>query len=342
MLLLKTDLKVFNRVSFHLKILKLLSQSNKMQKTILVTGGAGYIGSIAAHELINQGYSVIVVDNLSKGKKELVDKKAIFYLLDLTDKEGLSEIFKKHKIDCVIHFAGYKAVEESMSNAVKYSDNIVGTINLLNNMVEYHVPKIIFSSSAAVYGIPDKNIIDEQTKLNPINYYGFTKQESEKIIEYYHKIYGIQYISLRYFNVAGDVLNYTDPEAHNIFPLIMEAIQGKRNLIIFGDDYGTSDGTCVRDYIHVSDLVDAHIKALNTDYNGAINLGTGKGYSVKELVTAFIRLTKEFKYKFGQRRMGDPAFLVASNKKAKEILNWAPKKTLDDMIISTYKAYSST
>lgn len=311
-----------------------------MQKTILVTGGAGYIGSIAVKELVTLGYSVIVVDNLSKGKIELVDEKAMFYHVDLTDKEGLSEIFKKHKIDCVIHFAGYKAVEESMSNAVKYSDNIIGTINLLNNMVAYHVPKIIFSSSAAVYGMPNKNIIDEETELNPINYYGFTKQESEKIIEYYHKIYNIQYISLRYFNVAGDVLNYTDPEANNIFPIIMEVITGKRNnLTIFGDDYNTPDHTCVRDYIHVSDLVDAHIKALNVNYNGAINLGTGKGYSVKELVSAFTRLTKEVKYKFGDRRKGDPAFLVASNQKAKEILNWTPNKTLDDMIISTYKAY---
>jgi len=308
-------------------------------QTILVTGGAGYIGSIAVKELVDQ-YKVIVIDNLSKGKKELINPKAIFYNIDLTDKEKLNNIFKEHKIDYIIHFASYKAVEESMSNAVKYSDNIIGTINLLNNMVKYKVPKIIFSSSAAIYGMPDKQIIDEQTELKPINYYGFTKKASEEIIEYYHKIHNIQYISLRYFNVAGDVLHYIDPEANNVFPIIMEVITGKRDkLTIFGDDYNTPDKTCVRDYIHVSDLVDAHIKAINTDYNGAINLGTGKGYSVIELVNAF-QQKKPFKYEFGKRREGDCSFLVASNQKAKEILNWTPKFTLKDMIESTYKAYN--
>ncbi|MEK6913565.1 MAG: UDP-glucose 4-epimerase GalE [Nanoarchaeota archaeon] len=310
-------------------------------ETILVTGGAGYIGSITVKELVDK-YNVIVVDNLSKGKRELVDKKAIFYEADLTNKENLQEIFKEHNINYVMHFASYKAVGESMSNAVKYSDNLIGTINLLNAMVKYNVPKIIFSSSASVYGMPNKKIIDEQTELNPINYYGFTKQEAEKIIEYYHKIHNLQYISFRYFNVAGDVLNYIDPEANNIFPIIMEVIQGKRDkLTIFGNDCPTPDGTCVRDYIHVSDLIDAHIKALKVDYNGVINLGTGKGYSVIELVNAFTELIKPFKYEFGERREGDPAFLVASNQKAKDILGWTPKKTLKEMILSTYNAYNS-
>ena len=307
-------------------------------KTILVTGGAGYIGSIAVNQLVEQ-YKVIVIDNLSKGKKELINPKAIFYHIDLTDKEKLNNIFKEHKIDCIIHFASYKAVEESMSNAVKYSDNIIGTINLLNNMVKHKAPKIIFSSSAAVYGIPKTQIIDEQTELKPINYYGFTKKAIEEIIKYYHEIHNIQYISLRYFNVAGDVLNYLDPEANNIFPIIMEVITGKRDkLKIFGDDYNTPDHTCIRDYIHVSDLVQAHIKAINTDYNGAINLGTGKGYSVLELVKAF-QLKNPFKYEFAKRRKGDCEFLVASNQKAKEILKWTPKLTLKDMIDSTFKAY---
>jgi UDP-glucose 4-epimerase len=309
-------------------------------ETILVTGGAGYIGSIAVKELVDN-YNVIVVDNLSKGKRELVDKKAVFYETDLTDKESLQEIFKKHKIDFVMHFASYKAVGESMSNAVKYSDNIVGTINLLNAMIKYNVPKIIFSSSASVYGMPNKQIIDEETELNPINYYGFTKQEAEKIIEYYHKIHNLQYVSLRYFNVAGDVLNYIDPEANNIFPIIMEVLNGKRDkLIIFGNDYDTPDCTCVRDYIHISDLIDAHIKALKVNYNGPINLGAGKGYSVMELVNAFTELIKPFKHEFGERRKGDPAFLVASNQKAKDILGWVPKRTLKEMILSTYHAYN--
>jgi len=315
-----------------------INNTQKM-KTILVTGGAGYIGSVAVKELV-KNHEVIVVDNLSKGKKELVDKKAIFYEADLIDNEKLHEIFKKHKINSVVHFAAYKSVEESMLNPSKYSDNIIGTINLLNCMVKFNVPKLIFSSSAAVYGMPEKRTIDEETELKPINYYGYTKKISEEIIEYFHKIHNIQYISLRYFNVAGDVLNYVDPEANNIFPIIMEVINRKRDkLTIFGDDYDTPDGTCVRDYIHVSDLVEAHIKALNSYYNGVINLGSGKGYSVKELVSAFIRLTGNFAHELGKRRSGDPAFLVASNQKAKKILGWSPKKTLNDMILSTYKAY---
>ncbi len=312
---------------------------------VLVTGGAGYIGSVAVKALLEKNYDVVVIDNLSKGKKELVDEKAKFYEVDLVDKKELEKVFQENKIDAVIHFAAYKAVGESMENASKYSHNLTGTINLLDCMVKHNVKKMIFSSSAAVYGMPDKTVIDENTPLAPINYYGFTKLECEKIIEWYHKIHNINYINLRYFNVAGDAgLSYVDPEAENIFPIIMEVVTGKReNLVIFGKDYNTEDGTCIRDYIDVSDLVDAHILALNTDYNGPINLGTGKGFSVKQLVNAFTEVTgKMVKHEYGGRREGDPAALTASNDKAKKILEWAPKTPIKEMIRTTYQAYKNT
>lgn len=312
---------------------------------ILVTGGAGYIGSIVVKSLISQGYEVIVVDNLSKGKKELVDSKAKFYGIDLTDKNALNEIFNENKIKAVIHIAGYKSVEESMENPEKYSDNITGTKNLLDSMVKHKVKKIIFSSSAAVYGLPTENVVTENSPLTPINVYGMTKVECEKLLEEYNRKLGVNYISLRYFNVAGDGgLNYIDPDAKNIFPIIMEVITGKRDkFTIFGNDYNTKDGTCVRDYIDVNDLVEAHILALKTNYTGIINLGSGKGFSVQEVVDAFISASgKGFKYEFGSKRKGDPDILIASNKRAKDILSWTPKKDINDMVKSTIKAYSNS
>lgn len=184
---------------------------------ILVTGGAGYIGSAFVKEAVKE-HEVIVLDNLSKGKKELVDPKAKFYHLDLIEKEKLEDLFKKENFEAVVHFAGYKSVGESMKDGKKYSDNIIGTINLLNAMVNNSVKKIIFSSSAAVYGIPEENIAKEETKTNPINYYGFAKLECEKIIEWYGKIYGLSYVFLRYFNVAGDAgLKYQDPKQRIYF-----------------------------------------------------------------------------------------------------------------------------
>ena len=311
-----------------------------MGKKILVCGGAGYIGSVCVKRLLDKGYAVCVVDNLSKGVRKLVDSRAEFYLGDLVDKDFLREVFANNIFDCVIHFAAYKAVGESMKDAVKYSDNIVGSINLLNQMIVSGVKKIIFSSTAAVYG--DKNgVMDEETSNEPINFYGFTKLKIEEIMSWYNKVYGIRYIALRYFNVAGDELNYVDPNAENIFPIIMEVITGRREkLFVFGDDYETDDGTCVRDYIDVRDLVDAHILAIDSDYVGFMNLGSGRGYSVKELICSFKRISKvDFKVGVGERRAGDPAILIASNKKATEILGWVPKYTLDDMISSSVRAY---
>ena len=309
---------------------------------ILVTGGAGYIGSAAVRSLIEQGHIVVVVDNLSKGVRQLVDKRARFYEADLTDKPKLDAVFKE-KIDAVMHFAAYKSVAESMKNPTKYSDNITGTINLLDLMVKYEVKKIIYSSSAAVYGIPEYTPVDEKHPTNPINYYGFTKLECERIIEWYSKIHGINYVSLRYFNVAGDSgMNYIDPSPENIFPIIMEAISGKRDrLVIFGNDYDTRDGTCVRDYIDINDLVKAHILALDVKGNHIINLGTESGTSVKELVQEAIKATgRKLRFEYGERRPGDPPILLASNKKARTILNWQPEKTVSEMIKSTYEAYN--
>ncbi|MCK5611107.1 UDP-glucose 4-epimerase GalE [Candidatus Pacearchaeota archaeon] len=313
-----------------------------MNKKILVTGGAGYIGSVCVKRLIEKGYEVCVIDNLIKGRKELVDKKAELYEGDLTDKDFVRSVFDKNKFDAVIHFAAYKAVGESMKNAVKYSDNIVGSINLLNQMAKSGVKKIIFSSTAAVYGNKD-GVVNEEVSTDPINFYGFTKLKIEEILEWYNKIYEINYIAFRYFNVAGDELNYVDPNAENIFPIIMEVIKKKREkLIIFGEDFDTKDGAGVRDYVDVRDLVDAHILAIDADYTGVLNLGNGNGFSVKELIGAFEKIGGvSINVEIGPRREGDPGKLIASNEKAKRLLGWTPKFSLDDMVKSTLKAYSN-
>lgn len=313
-----------------------------MKKRILVTGGAGYIGSAFVKLAISKDYEVVVVDNLSKGKIDLVDKKSKFCQLDLIDMAKLEEVFKENEFDAIVHFAAYKAVGESMENAVKYSGNIVGTINLLNLMIKYKINKIVFSSSAAVYGIPKKEVVDEEDITKPINFYGFTKLECEKIIEWYGQIYGIKYLNLRYFNVVGDAgLKYQDPKAENVFPIFMDVITGKREkFTICGDDYDTRDGTGVRDYIDINDLVEAHLLALESAYDGVINLGTGNGISVRELIEGFVRVSgKNFRVEAGPRRAGDSACLVASNKKANEILGWQPKRSISEMIKSTYESY---
>jgi UDP-glucose 4-epimerase len=311
-----------------------------MGKRILVCGGAGYIGSVCVKRLVERGYDVCVVDNLSKGIRGLVDSGAKFYEGDLVDRGFLKSVFDENEFDCVIHFAAYKSVGESMKDAVKYSDNVVGSINLLNQMVASGVKKIIFSSTAAVYGDKD-GVVDEEMSVGAINFYGATKLKVEKIMEWYSKIYGIDYVSLRYFNVAGDELGYVDPEAENVFPIIMEAINRRREkLEIFGDDYDTEDGTGVRDYVDVRDLVDAHILAIGCDYVGPLNLGSGKGFSVKELVDAFRRISGcDLNVEVVGRREGDPGKLIASNVKAKEILGWEPKYGIDDMVSSTVLAY---
>ena len=312
---------------------------------ILVTGGAGYIGSAATKQLLEREHKVIVIDNLTKGLKKLVDKKTKFYEADLMDKIGLEKILKENQIDAVMHFAGYKAVGESMTNPAKYSQNITGTINLLDTMTKLKIPKIIYSSSAAVYGESETEIITEEAPTNPTSYYGFTKLVCEDLIKWYSKIHGIDYVILRYFNVAGDGgLNYIDPDAQNVIPIIIEAVTGKREkFTIYGNDYSTPDGTGIRDYIDVNDLIQAHILSLELNKNEIINLGTNKGVSVQELVDTTIEVTgKKPNYEYIEKRKGDCGKLIASNDKAKNLLNWQPKKTIQDMIKSTYEAYCET
>ena len=308
---------------------------------ILVTGGAGYIGSVVVSSLLEKGYEVFVLDNLSKGKAELVDTRVTFFEVDLNDYTGVKGIFENNAFDAVIHIAAYKSVGESMVDACKYSDNITGTINLLRAMVENDVKKIIFSSSAAVYGLPEDGFVTEHTKTEPINFYGFTKLECEKIIDWFSRVHGIVYVSLRYFNVAGDVLGYVDPDAQNVLPILMETAIGKRDKFeIYGVDYETRDGTCVRDYVHIIDLVDAHVKALNLENSCFINLGTAKGTTVKELVSITEDVIgKRLDVVFGDEREGDPAFLVASNSEAERLLGWKPKYGIKDIVESTYLVY---
>ena len=309
---------------------------------ILVTGGAGYIGSVAVKELIASGHEVVVIDNLSKGKKELIPKSVRFYVGDLIDLSFLKRVFSENKFDAVMHFAGYKAVGESMQKPEFYSNNIIGSINLLNLMLQNKVRKIIFSSSAAVYGIPVYTPIDEKHPTSPINYYGFTKLKVEEIINWYSELKGITGINLRYFNLAGDGgLKYIDPDAQNLFPILMEVLSGKRKeLVIFGKDYDTPDGTCIRDYIDVNDLVKAHLLALKLNCSETINLGSSKGFSVLGLVKAVEEVSgKKINYRFGPRREGDPAILTASNEKASRLLDWKPERSIKEMVKSTYQAY---
>lgn len=294
---------------------------------VLVTGGAGYIGSATVKLLIEARHEVTILDNMSKGQDRLVHPDATFYQIDLVDKEELEKVFSEH-FDAVIHFAGYKSVNESMFNPTKYSQNITGTINLLDCMVKHNVPKIIFSSSAAVYGEPVTPVVTEEHPTNPINYYGAGKLICEHIIHYYAQTHNIIGINLRYFNVIGDVgYNYKDPDAENIMPIIEQVAYGKQeSLTIFGDDYNTRDGTCIRDYIELEDLVHAHILALKTEQSDTINLGTGKGTTVLELVRRYEQEHGiKIPHTIGKRRSGDPACIIASYDKAKRILGWEPK-----------------
>jgi UDP-glucose 4-epimerase len=313
-------------------------------KTILVTGGAGYIGSAATKKLIDSGYKVVVIDNLFKGVLGLVDSRAIFVKCDLMDRIALKKVFDSHDFDLVIHFAAYKDAGESMINPAKYSENITGSINLLDEIVSHRVSKIVFSSSAAVYGDPEYLPVDELHPTNPTNYYGFSKLKVEEIIKWYSNLNGLQYSILRYFNVAGDSgLFYVDPDAANIFPVLMNFLIGKTDkFVVYGNDYPTPDGTCVRDYIDINDLVDAHLKCVDLDSNEIINLGTSNGFSVLQIIDAVQSVTgKKINFEIGKRRSGDPAKLVANFDKAKKVLGWVPRVSLNEMIESMWRVYKA-
>ncbi|MEH7613773.1 UDP-glucose 4-epimerase GalE [Gottfriedia acidiceleris] len=311
---------------------------------ILVLGGAGYIGSHAVYMLIENGVNVIIVDNLQTGNKGAIHSKAIFYNGDIRDKKFLRSVFENEKIDGVLHFAANSLVGESMEKPLEYfSNNVFGTQVLLEVMNEFNVKNIVFSSSAAVYGEPKIVPISEDCIPNPTNTYGETKLMMEKMMKWSSLAYGINYVSLRYFNVAGakrsaEIGEDHSPETH-LIPLILQvALNQRKEISIFGDDYNTPDGTCIRDYIHVEDLVNAHFLALNYLFNGGksdiFNLGNNKGYSVLQIVEAVRRITKHpIPYKISSRREGDPSILIASSEKAKKVLGWTVKNEDIDLMI---------
>ena len=303
--------------------------------SILIVGGAGYIGSHTVKYFLEKNEDVIIVDNLLTGHKEalLTDK---FYNCDIRDKEALDKVFKENNIEAVIHFAANSLVGESMVKPYEYyHNNVYGMMCLLDVMKDNNVDKIVFSSTAATYGEPKNIPIMESDETNPTNTYGETKLAMEKMMKWFDNAYGTKYVSLRYFNAAGAYFDGSIGEAHatetHLIPLILQVPLGKREYIsIFGNDYDTKDGTCIRDYIHVIDLANAHIKALNYLREGnesnIFNLGSGNGFTVKEMIEAAKEATgEEIKVVIGERRLGDPAKLVASSQKAKEILGWTPE-----------------
>lgn len=314
---------------------------------ILVAGGAGYIGSHTVRELIEEGFDVVVYDNLSYGHENAI-KGVKLIKGDLNDKAMLKKAFKENNIDSVIHFAAFIQVGESMTNpADYYRNNVCNTLNLLEAMKESKINYIVFSSTAAVYGEPEENPITEECPKKPTSVYGRTKLMIEEILSDFDNAYGIKYTALRYFNacgahVSGELGEDHDPETH-LIPIIIEVIQGKRNVLkIFGNDYPTIDGTCIRDYIHVTDLARAHILALNALRNGGsskiYNLGNGSGFSVLEVIKAVEMVTgKKVKYQFDKRRSGDSAVLIASSKKIIEELGWKIKfESLEKIVETTW------
>ena len=319
---------------------------------ILVTGGAGYIGSHCVMALLEQNNDVVIFDNLSTGHIETVEtlKKyghVEFQKGDLTSFADINSVFKNYDIDKVVHFAAFSQVGESVVNPQKYYiNNVCGTINLLRAMLENNVKKIVFSSTAATYGEPVYIPIDEKHPQNPINPYGQTKLMIEKIMDDYDKAYDLKSVRLRYFNVAGAdsksrIGEWHDPETHLIPNILKSTFSNGKTFQMFGDDYDTKDGTCVRDYINVEDLAQAHLLALKYLDNGGetnyFNLGTNDGNTVKEVFSACEKVTeKTIPVEIKPRRAGDPASLVADNNKAKESLNWKPQHTLDESIASAY------
>jgi len=313
---------------------------------ILVLGGAGYIGSHTAYELVERGEEVIIVDNLETGFIEAVHPKARFYLGDIRDRSFIDSVFDREEIDAVIHFAANSLVGESMVNPLKYYDNNMGgTKVLLESMVAHKIDKIVFSSTAATYGEPEKVPILETDKTEPTNTYGETKLAMEKMFKWTGKAHGLRYVSLRYFNASGAHKSGQIGEAHNpethLIPLILQVPNKQRaSISIFGDDYNTKDGTNIRDYIHVTDLAQAHILAVDYLMKGnesnIFNLGSGVGFTVKEVIETARKVTGDpIKTEIVPRRAGDPAVLIASSDKAKSILGWKPEYADIEYIISS-------
>ncbi|RMF54568.1 UDP-glucose 4-epimerase GalE [Candidatus Woesearchaeota archaeon] len=314
----------------------------------LVVGGAGYIGSHVTKKLCELGHEVVVFDNLRTGSEENVDSRAKLVEGNILNEEDLEKAFSG-KVDCVFHFAALKAAGESMKKPEEYSkNNICGTISLLNAMLKHSVNKIVFSSSAAVYGSPKYLPIDEKHPLKPDNFYGYTKLAIEQVLEWYSKLKGLRYAALRYFNAAGNdssgVLKVMEKNPANLMPVVMEVASGRREIVeVFGNDYDTNDGTGIRDYIHVDDLADAHVMAL--DYivkkgNLVVNLGSEKGYSVLEVIKEAERVVgRKIPFRIVGRRKGDPAKVVASSRLAFELLGWKAKLGLKEMLETMWDVY---
>jgi UDP-glucose 4-epimerase len=311
---------------------------------ILVVGGAGYIGSHTAHALQRKGYDVIIYDNLSAGYRELAEG---FELIvgDISDSKKLEPILKR--VEAVMHFAAHAYVGESVENPRKYfHNNLVGSLSLLNAVMDSPVRKFIFSSTCAVYGVPVKVPMTEDNPRSPVNPYGLSKLAFEFALESYAKAYKLPYVAFRYFNAAGADENgkigeMHEPETH-LIPAIFEAIKGRRPALqIFGDDYPTADGTCIRDYIHVTDLADAHVMGLDYLKNGestALNLGTGVGYSVKEVISTIEKVVgKKVPTVLAPRRDGDPPALVADPTRAESMLKWKATRSLENIVSTAWK-----
>lgn len=322
--------------------------------SVLVLGGAGYIGSHTVDRLVDQGQDVVVVDSLVTGHRGALNDKAKFYEGDLADQDFMRKVFKENpEIDAVIHFAAFSLVAESMKEPLKYFDNnTAGMVKLLEVMNEFGIKNIVFSSTAATYGIPERMPIMESDPQVPINPYGESKLMMEKIMRWADEAYGTKFVALRYFNVAGakpdgSIGEDHGPETH-LIPIVLQVAQGKRDkLQIFGDDYNTPDGTNVRDYVHPFDLADAHILAVDYLRNGnesnAFNLGSSTGFSNLEIVEAARKVTgKEIPAEIAGRRGGDPDSLIASSAKAREVLGWEPKFDNIEKIIETAWAWHST
>lgn len=320
--------------------------------SILVTGGAGYIGSHCVAALIDRGVDVVVVDDLSKGHKDAL-KGGRLYVGSVADKVFLSDVFEKETIEAVIHFAAFSLVGESMQIPdVYFRNNVTAGLSLIETMIEHKVPYLVFSSTAATFGEPENIPILEDDRQVPTNPYGESKLIVEHMLKWCDKAYGLKFCALRYFNVAGARADGTIGEDHrpesHLIPLILQVAQGKREkLSLFGTDYPTKDGTCVRDYIHVEDLIDAHMLALDYLRSGnpstAFNLGNGQGFSNREIIEAARRVTGHpIPVTEEARRPGDPATLIASSGKAMEVLGWKPKYTnVEDIIATAWKWHST-
>ena len=314
--------------------------------TILVTGGAGYIGSICAEALLQQGHEVIIVDNLQEGHREAVSPESIFYEGDFGDRSFLENVFRRHAINAVMHFAADTRVETSMEDPGQFfRNNLANGITLLDVMRDMGCKRIIFSSTAATFGEPLYIPIDEEHPQLPVNSYGESKLMFEKVLDWYHRAYGIKFNSLRYFNAAGasEKLGDAKRTVTLLIPVTVQVLLGQREkLFIFGRDYDTRDGTCIRDYIHVEDLARAHILALEKldEYpNGKYNLGNGQGFTNLEVVNAVEKVTgKTVPFEYAPRRPGDPAVLIASSDLAKEELGWEPEYTkLEEIVASAWE-----